>query len=39
VAAGDSTRFNHHAWGWGGDTLWLLLLVGVFWGCAALWWH
>jgi len=31
--------FNHQAWGYGGDLVWMVILVGVFWGsCAALWW-
>lgn len=29
--------FDHHAWGWGGDFVWIILLVWIFWFCAALW--
>jgi len=39
VAAGDIAQFDHHAWGRGGDILWLVLLVGFFWACTAMWWH
>ena len=25
--------------GWGGDFVWLMLLVAVFWGAGAFWWR
>jgi hypothetical protein len=31
-----------HAWGgvgWGGDVLWMVLLVGMIWVATALWWR
>ena len=39
AAAGRSASFNHEAWGWGGDFVWLMLLVAVFWGAGAFWWR
>lgn len=38
AAAGTSPTFDHHAWGIGGDLLWAVLLIGIFWaGWALLW--
>ncbi len=38
AAAPASPTFDHHAWGVGGDLLWAVLLIGVFWaGWALLW--
>ncbi len=28
--AGDSS-FNHHAWGWGGDVVWFMLVLWIVW--------
>ena len=39
AAAGGSTAFDHHAWGWGGDFVWTVLLIGVFWFAIALLWR
>lgn len=39
IAAGGSTTFNHQAWGFGCDFVWLVMIVGVFWVCAAFWWR
>ncbi len=39
AAVGGSAAFNHHAWGWGGDFVWMVLLIGVFWACFWIWWH
>lgn len=36
--AGPAT-FNHQSWGWGGDFVWLVMIVGSFWVFAALWWR
>ena len=36
---GGSPPFNHHAWGWGGDFVWLVIVIGVFWVFAAPWWR
>jgi hypothetical protein len=30
---------NHLAWGAGGDLLWMVLCIGFFWVCLAMWWH
>ncbi len=38
VATGDSASFNHQAWGFGGDFVWMVMIIGVLWG-SALWWH
>lgn len=39
VAAGSDVPFNHQAWGWGGDILWSVILLGFFWAAVAIWWH
>jgi hypothetical protein len=28
---GDAGSFDHHAWGWGGDLLWLMFTLWVIW--------
>jgi hypothetical protein len=30
--------FDHHAWGRGGDFLWLVLAIGMVWVVAAMFW-
>jgi hypothetical protein len=39
AAVGDASTFNHQSWGWGGDLMWGVLLVGLFWAASAYWWH
>jgi hypothetical protein len=39
AAAGGPATFNHHSWGWGGDFVWIMLMVAVFWGVSAFWWR
>ena len=39
ATTGGATTFNHQSWGWGGDFVWMVLLIGVMWACAALWWR
>ncbi len=35
-----SPRTSHHqSWGRGGDLVWLMFLVGLFWVVIALWWR
>lgn len=34
-----STMFNHQSWGLGGDLVWAVLLIGVFWTVAAFLWR
>lgn len=34
ATAGSTAKFDHHAWGWGGDLLWMLFLA---WGICAVW--
>ena len=36
---GGPTALDHQAWGLGGDFVWMVMLIGVFWACAALWWR
>jgi len=31
--------FNHYAWGWGGDLIWMVVLIGLFWALWALLWR
>jgi hypothetical protein len=37
AAAGGDSTFNHRAWGLGGDFVWLMLLVVLFWSLSAFW--
>ena len=39
AALGGAVAFNHQAWGWGGDFVWMVLLLGMFWAFAGLWWR
>ena len=39
AATGGSADFNHHSWGWGGDFVWGVLLMGLLWACFSLWWR
>lgn len=39
VATGETLDFDHHAWGWGGDFVWMMLLIGMFWACYGIWWR
>lgn len=34
---GTTTSFDHHAWGRGGDFVWMVLLIGIFWAAAFHW--
>ncbi|MGA3124157.1 MAG: hypothetical protein ABSF69_25645 [Polyangiaceae bacterium] len=34
--AGRPLAFDHEAWGWGGDFVWIVLLVGSLWAASAL---
>jgi hypothetical protein len=33
---GSPATFNHHSWSWGGDFVWMVLVIGVFWAAWAL---
>ena len=39
AAVANGAAFNHQAWGWGGDFVWLMMLFGLFWSVALLWWR
>ncbi len=39
MGSGGSGQFDHHAWGRGGDFVWMILLIGMFWALAGLWWR
>ncbi len=39
AGGGATASFNHHAWSWGGDYVWLMVTVGVFWAVIALLWR
>jgi hypothetical protein len=34
---GTSASFDHHAWGRGGDFLWMVLLMGMVWAAIFRW--
>lgn len=35
----QGSPYDHQAWGWGGDYLWGVLLLGMFWASWAFWWR
>lgn len=37
--AGDVAAFDHHAWGWRGDLLWIGVVFGIAWLATAFWWR
>lgn len=39
TALGGSVEFNHQSWGWGGDFLWMAMLVGILWAATVYWWR
>jgi hypothetical protein len=39
TGGGESVTSTHLAWGWGGDFLWIVFLVGLIWAGTALWWR
>jgi hypothetical protein len=38
-AHSGSAVFDHHAWGWGGDVLWVVVTIGLIWAVTALLWR
>jgi hypothetical protein len=38
-AALGGSSFNHLSWGWGGDFVWIMVTVAVFWAMTAYWWR
>ena len=38
LGTGRSGTFDHHAWGWRGDLMWVVLSLGIFWGILVLVW-
>jgi hypothetical protein len=39
AGTGAPATFDHQSWGWGGDFVWIMLFVGLFWAVSALWWR
>ncbi len=39
TVGGASTSYNHYAWGWGGDFIWMFMVVGIIWAVTAFWWR
>jgi hypothetical protein len=39
AGSGEVAEFDHQSWGWGGDLMWMIFLVWMFWAMAAFWWH
>ena len=37
--ASGSAEFDHHAWGRGGDFVWMILGFGMLWAFAGMWWR
>ena len=38
MASGGSHPVSYQTWGWGGDFVWMVALVGILWFTMALWW-
>jgi hypothetical protein len=38
AANGAPGPFKHESWGWGGDLVWMVFFIGVFWVVMALFW-
>jgi hypothetical protein len=36
--AGEQRAFNHLSWGWGGDFVWAVMIIGALWFVALVWW-
>lgn len=36
-AARGNAQFDHHAWGRGGDFIWIMLLIWIVWFGAGIW--
>lgn len=36
--ASSRASFNHQAWGWGGDIVWVVFLLAIVWLAVAFWW-
>ncbi len=39
AAQGGVTMFRHDSWGRGGDFVWIVLFIGVFWAAVAILWR
>ena len=39
AVSGDSATFNHEAWGWRGDFVWVVVLIAMCWAITAFWWR
>jgi hypothetical protein len=39
TSSGGPGPINHQAWGWGGDFVWVMLLIGMFWAISSFWWR
>jgi len=39
ATAGDFAQLSYQRWGWGGDLVWIVLLIGAVWAVAGLWWR
>jgi hypothetical protein len=39
ASGGGPASFDHHSWGWGGDFVWMMVVIGVFWAGMVFWWR
>lgn len=39
VDSNQSATFDHQAWNWRGDAVWVMLFIATFWVCIGLWWR
>jgi hypothetical protein len=39
AGSGQPVLMDHYAWGWGGDFVWLMVIIALCWFLAAFWWR
>jgi hypothetical protein len=39
AVGGGPANVDHHAWGRGGDFVWMVLFVGIVWAFSSIWWR
>ena len=39
LASGNESGFDHQSWSWGGDFVWMMFSIWIFWAIATLFWR
>lgn len=39
AGGGGPVGVDHLAWGWGGDFVWTVMIIGLVWACVTFWWR